>query len=259
MVRQAYRGQHFRVPVVLTTISVDLVQDGLVPHRQLHQLPQLQVVPDASILELVEVPTQKDGHFRRTLPDAVNAGTDVVQHGLVLAARRVVDQADGDVADSPRQALQLNGDPHCLQMLHVQLSPLLERQSVSQVYSDASMLSAVLPVMPHAGVGGYTEGGVRYRGTAPGLSDADNICGVPLGNSVYLIQLAAQGSAHVGIDESRDVPLHDAHRNQIANVYPPCSPGVNGPVTPNDVNPSLFFSASPTATLGWPPPGCQQS
>ena len=260
VVRQANRGQHFRVPVVLTAVSVDLVQDGLVPRRKLHQLPQLQVVPDAGILELVEVPTQKDGRFRKTLPDAVNAGTDVVQHGLVLAARRVVDQADGDVADSPRQALQLNGDPHCLLMLHVQLSPLLERQSVSQVYDDASMLSAVLPVTPHAGVGGHiTEGGVRYRGAAPGLSDADNICGVPLGNSVYLIQLAAQGSTHVGIDESRDVPLHDAHRNQIANVYAPCSPGVNVPVTPNDVNPSPFFSASPTATLGRPPPACQQS
>ena len=98
----------------------------------------------------------------------------MVQHGLVLAAWRVVDQADGDVADSPRQALQLNGDPHCLQALHVQLSPLLERQSVSQVYSDASMLSAVLPVAPHVGVGGHMEGGVRYRGAAPGLSDADN-------------------------------------------------------------------------------------
>ena len=82
--RQANSGQHFRVPVVLTAISVDLVQDGLVPHRQLHQLLQLQVIPDAGILELVEVPTHKDGHFRKTLPDAVNAGTDVVQMGLPL-------------------------------------------------------------------------------------------------------------------------------------------------------------------------------
>ena len=151
----------------------------------------------------------------------------------------------------PPGTLQLNGDPvsRCCtsSSLHCWKGECLAG-------IRRCLHAAVLPVAPQAGVGGHTEGGVRYRGAAPGLSDADNICGVPLGNSVYLIHLAAQGSAHVGIDASRDVPLHDAHRNQIANVYTRCSPGVNGPVTPNDVNPSLLFSASPTAMLGWPPP-----
>ena len=70
--------------------------------------------------------------------NVVDTSDDVIKYRSVLGSWRVIDYPDHNAGKVARHSLRGNGEPHSLQILAVQLPPVVERDAIPDVAEDST-------------------------------------------------------------------------------------------------------------------------
>ena len=170
------------------------------------------------VFELIEIATYDDTSVGMLQSNVVDTSDDVIKHRSVLGSWRVIDYPDHNAGKVARHSLRANGEPHSLQILAVQLLPVLERDATPDVTEDSTTLPPILSVSADGGPVSETDGSIRDFVAAPGLRDARDVNMVVLQGDTNLVQLGCQSAVDVGVHEGWQLPFVDSDGRQVQVV-----------------------------------------